>query len=57
MGGQDVLLVPGRRQPLPDHGVLAWRGHDDPAHEERHPIRRMHTGKINPFSYQCFTLY
>lgn len=44
MGGEDVLLIPRRRQPLPDYGVLARRGHDDPPHEEGYVVGRVHAG-------------
>ena len=44
MGGENVLLIPRRRQPLPDYGVLARRGHDDPPHEEGHVVGRVHAG-------------
>ncbi len=45
MGCENVLLFPGRRQPLPDHGVPAWRRHDDTPHEEGYTLRRVHTSK------------
>lgn len=45
MGCENVLLLPGRRQPLPDHGVPAWRRHDDTPHEEGYTLRRVHTSK------------
>lgn len=29
-------------QPLPNHGILAWRRHDDAPDEKRHIVGRMH---------------
>ena len=36
VGGQDVLLLPGRGDALPRHGVPARRGPDEPPDEIRH---------------------